>query len=1020
MLNPSLKRNPNIARELVDRNLTSRPYDTIRKIRTEASYKLLVQTAFNNLTPRNRALPKSPPPPRIPTPPVLPLRRSRRTRRSPSPRSPSPSPNRSPSPIPPPIEAGGDADFDLGPPPSQSPPRTPITQVARPPPEPQWQSALRAAISPEVIVDIGALVPGSLEAQELVNSDVLSAFPPIPAHFKPKHFTPPLPQNKRKRRRALYARIQRWYKRQRARCADAILDGSWDKEPSALPLATQEPFWRSLLETPSVADLRDPGRVRPTCWELLRPVTAAEVGETIKSMDGKKSPGSDGIRLHMLKSRPINDLVTRMNLWLLAGKLPQTLCEGVTSLAPKSVTASEPGHFRPITVTSLLCRLFHKIVSNRLEASCPHSCRQKAFRAGDGIAENTILLQHILWSAQNPERPRQVFIAFLDVKKAFDSVSIDSVLLAADRAGAPPPLLDYIRDFYANSTTRLKVGDELSTLIRVLQGVKQGDPLSCWLFNAVIDWALSALDPNIGFKVVDKLLDSLAFADDCVLLASTRAGLQRQIQIFTDHLAKSGLYMNAAKCATISIVVRADKWVVDPTPGQFTVQGQGVPALSITDTYKYLGLHVAPNGAVPHVEERLQGALRELSRAPLKPQQRLWILKVKVIPGLLHQLVLASGTLTQLQKLDRWIRFAVRRWLKLPNDVSLPSFYARVKDGGLGLQAVEYTVPELKVKRLINLTASSDPAVQELVSTSQFQDRVRKWSKVRYFRGFPMMTKESRNSGFAAALAQCVDGRGLTSASLVPSAHEWVGSGTSLMSGAKFCAALGVRLGTLPTRLRASRGRGGLAAAACDCCGAGVLESLSHILQVCPRTHGARIARHDRVLDQATKILTRRLGFTAVTEPHYTTSLGLRKPDLVVYKAGQVAAVIDATICYDGGAEAGGFDPDSPHHQKVQYYSQHPEIVRAVQTLSSTTSEPIFTSLTINWRGCWSPASARDLCLLGFNQADIGLLAAIAVEQGAVIHRVFNQSSFRVFHRRPPRPPPRPTHPRFRAVSLVF
>ena len=1062
-LEPITGKRLNFATELVKRGKTSRPYNTIRKLRSEPSYKREVQAAIRRITPPtpppvrlNRPSIRTPPPRRSPPPlrprspsPVLPPRRSQRNRRPPRPRSPSPPPPprspspppsvrspsppppvRSPSPsrspsrspphprspflTPPPTEQGGDADFDLGPPPSQGDNRSPSPPRTQTEADPPWLSALKAAISPEIIVDIGALVPESLEAQELVNIDLQNWLPPVPPKPKSNFQIPPLPLGKKKRRRALYARIQRWYRRNRVRCADSILEGSWDKEQLSLPMATQEPFWRGLLETPSVVDPRDPEQVRPDCWGLLKPATNAELLETLKCMDTKTSPGPDGIVLQAVKRLPIEELVAHINLWLLAGKLPARLCEGVTSLIPKSVVADDPSQYRPITVTSILCRLYHKVLANRLEAYCPHSCRQKAFRAGDGIAENTLLLQHVLWSAQNPEHPKPVYLAFLDVKKAFDSVSIQSVLLAAKRAGVPPHLLAYIRDFYGNSTTRLKVGDERSALIRVLQGVKQGDPLSCWLFNAVIDWALSDLDPNIGFRFGDSLsalLHSLAFADDVVLLASTKAGLQHQIQVFTQHLAKSGLFMNAKKCASISIVVRADKWVVDPAPGQFAVLGQAIPAMSVSDTYKYLGLHVSPNGTIPLVEEKLQTALSEISRAPLKPQQRLWILRVKVIPGLLHQLVLASGTLGQLKKLDRWVRFAVRRWLKLPNDTSIPSFYARTKDGGLGLQAVEHTVPALKVKRLIGLSASSDPAVMELVRSPQFQDRIRKWSNVSYYNNTPMTSKAGRDSAFAIALTSCVDGRGLTSAPLVPSAHTWVDSGTSLMSGAKFCAAIGVRLGTLPTRLRASRGRGGLAAAGCDCCGPGVLESLSHILQVCPRTHGVRIARHDRVLDQATRILSGRLGFTTVSEPHYNTSLGLRKPDLVAYKEGQVAAVLDATICYDGGAEAGGFDPDQPHHQKVAYYSQHPEIVNSVRNLSSTTDDPIFSSITINWRGCWSPASARDLSLLGFTKADLGLLAAIAVEQGAAIHRVFNQSTHRVYHRRPPRPPPAPPTP---------
>ena len=73
------------------------------------------------------------------------------------------------------------------------------------------------------------------------------------------------------------------------------------------------------------------------------------------------------------------------------------------------------------------------------------------------------------------------------------------------------------------------------------RGVKQGDPLSFILFNLVIDWALSAIDPHIGFRLDEELVNHLAFADDMVLLASTKEALQRQITAFTDHLALSGL-----------------------------------------------------------------------------------------------------------------------------------------------------------------------------------------------------------------------------------------------------------------------------------------------------------------------------------------------------------------------------------------------------------------------------------------------------------------------------------------------
>ena len=215
----------------------------------------------------------------------------------------------------------------------------------------------------------------------------------------------------------------------------------------------------------------------------------------------------------------------------------------------------------------------------------------------------------------------------------------------------------------------------------------------------------------------------------------------------------------------------------------------------------------------------------------------------------------------------------------------------------------------------------------------------------------------------------------------------WVSSGTSLMKGAKFNAALGIRFNTLPTRLRAARGRPE-ANNGCDSCGPTVLGSLSHELQVCPRTHGARVKRHDRVLDQSARIF-RRLGYTIALEPHIDTAAGLRKPDIVVYGPEKPTVVLDVGICSDMYD-----DPNTPHMAKVEKYQQHQEVRTSIEQL--TGSPPSFSSIILSWRGVFSPASAADLRSYGFTQADLGLLAAITVEQSAVMHRIWNQSTSRV------------------------
>ena len=61
----------------------------------------------------------------------------------------------------------------------------------------------------------------------------------------------------------------------------------------------------------------------------------------------------------------------------------------------------------------------------------PLSDRQKAFRSGDGLAENVVLLKGIIKHHTDNNLPLNV--VFLDIAKAFDSVSYQSILIAARR-----------------------------------------------------------------------------------------------------------------------------------------------------------------------------------------------------------------------------------------------------------------------------------------------------------------------------------------------------------------------------------------------------------------------------------------------------------------------------------------------------------------------------------------------------------------------------------------------------------
>jgi hypothetical protein len=193
----------------------------------------------------------------------------------------------------------------------------------------------------------------------------------------------------------------------------------------------------------------------------------------------------------------------------------------------------------------MITRALHGIMGKRL-AVLQISPRQKGFVHRDGCAENIWILDKLI--KMSKRRLKELNVAFLDIARAFPSVSHDSILNAAQWIGLPEGLLRYIRNLYAASRVRIA---ELTVPVR--SGILQGDPLSGYLFNYVMLWCFEELNGSIGFRVDQStVVNYSAFADDTVLFAGTRRGLQTNLDQLTNAFAKCGLSLNPKKCATLT------------------------------------------------------------------------------------------------------------------------------------------------------------------------------------------------------------------------------------------------------------------------------------------------------------------------------------------------------------------------------------------------------------------------------------------------------------------------------------
>jgi hypothetical protein len=477
---------------------------------------------------------------------------------------------------------------------------------------------------------------------------------------------------------------------------DQILPGK------RIPFEEVVQYWTNIFTTASNTspEVNIEPVLRPELWQ---PILLSEVKRCLPEIN--TAPGPDGISARLFRSVPLQILHRIFNIFLTIRKIPETLLASRTVLIPKINDPEEPGSFRPITVSSIILRAFHKTLANRLKV-LPLDYRQRAFREADGCSENILLLDTILKFYRRNHK--SIFVASLDVAKAFDSVSFPALDMAMQSKGFPREMRRYLNYVYDNSSLKIKCGMKTSESIHPVRGVKQGDPLSPLLFNFVIEGLLRDLPKEIGTHIGDFQLNALAFADDLILLAETKEGLQLLIEKAITYLGKCGLHINHKKSLTVAIqnIPKQKKIAVDVSC-RFRAGNALLPALKRSDSWKYLGIPFSPDGKLPiNVKLSFTELLDKLSRAAFKPQQRLWILTKNIIPGYVYHLTCGNIKLGNLRAIDKLTRRALRKWLHLPNDTPTPCFHTDVKDGGLGVPALRWWIPLLRKTKLQKLRKS--------------------------------------------------------------------------------------------------------------------------------------------------------------------------------------------------------------------------------------------------------------------------------------------------------------------------
>ncbi|MGL5226265.1 MAG: RNA-directed DNA polymerase [Aeromonas sp.] len=681
----------------------------------------------------------------------------------------------------------------------------------------------------------------------------------------------------REHRRKQYAAIQRLLNTNRKDAAAAVLDGSWReawRDTARGPEGLVD-FWSGVIGQ-SGPPAKTPGTTSDgEHWALLDPISVEELRGALRSLTNK-AVGMDKVTATNLLSWHLPSLASLLNLILVTESLPAPMARARITLIPKIPTPTNPNDYRPLAISSILTRALHKVIARRMRDQLEFSPSQYAFLQRDGCLEASMVLHAALRNAHDYHRP--LAMALLDLSKAFDTVTHEVLGEAAMKAGLPTPLLRYVNSVLRNSESIIG-----PNTIKAGRGVRQGDPLSPILFILAMERPISEAHPELGVELGSNHLHSILYADDMVLLANTPEDLQTKVDGLITSLAGCGMSLNARKSAALTIVKDGRAKAMILTPTHYNAGKEQIAPMGIGDIQKYLGLEFNWKGKVtPKRTLDLERMLAEVKAAPLKPQQRLALLKDFLIPRLTHGLVLGQAHRNTLRRMDLMVRRAIRLWLRLPKDTSLGLFHAPNSRGGLGILSLETHIPMAQKSRLSKLLDGKDSIIQAVTKTTAFQVILRRLAiPIRAGGTMVLSSTEARNA-WTDRLISSVDGRELAEADVDGASHLWLKNPDRVFPRL-YIRSLQLRGGTLTTQARATRGRISPSDERKCRGGCQAVETQHHILQRCAKTHDVRCARHNRIVRLVCKKLKRKEQLFSV-EPIIPRARTHIKPDIIVHR----------------------------------------------------------------------------------------------------------------------------------------
>ena len=303
---------------------------------------------------------------------------------------------------------------------------------------------------------------------------------------------------------------------------------------------------------------------------LSSDVSNEEIHQSLFSIGGLKSPGPDGfpaIFYQKFWDLCSNDIILLIKNCFQMATLPEHLNETFIVLIPKVDNPINMTQFRPISLCNTTYKVISKILVTRLHPCMTNliSPNQVSFVPGRHITDNIIVAQEMLHKFKS-SKGKKGFVAWkIDLSKAYDRLNWNFIRNVLREIGIRGQILELLMHCITSVKYQAILNGEVSTTVTPKCGIRQGDPLSPYIFVLCMEKLSHIIQQKVQDKVWKPIqicnggpfISHLFFANDLILFgeASTvQASLMKQyLDEFCNLSGQKVSFEKSSICVSLNI-----------------------------------------------------------------------------------------------------------------------------------------------------------------------------------------------------------------------------------------------------------------------------------------------------------------------------------------------------------------------------------------------------------------------------------------------------------------------------------